>query len=184
MPKSWNYSKGDARNIKAIHRRFGTRFVKSFPFISSLKRRFYEEFRGIKIVEILNYVDYKKSKAIKILEEQFGWENYGWKHFESIFTRFYQAYILPKKFGIDKRRAHLSDLICSGQITRGEALTEMEKVPYPTELLENDIKYVINKLRFSKEEFEEIMRIQPRSHLDFPHEGQFLPLLKFAKIII
>jgi N-acetyl sugar amidotransferase len=184
MPRSWNYIKGDARNIKAIHKRFGTRKLKNFPLLSILKRGYYKNILGIKTIRVLDYINYNRSEAMKILEKEFDWEYYGKKHYESIFTRFYQGYILPRKFGIDKRKAHLSNLICSYQITRKEALEEIKKEIYPPELLEKDKKYVINKLGFSEEEFEKFMKNKPKSHLDFPNAVAILKFGIFLKRIL
>ena len=171
MPKSWNYSKTDTRNIKAIQKKFGTKKIKNISFISTYQYLWNKIItKKVKEINILDYIDYNKSKAKDILKKELSWKDYGVKHFESIFTRFYQAYILPKKFGIDKRKAHLSNLICSGQITRKEALEELKKDSYPSQLLEKDKKYVLNKLGFSKDEFEKIMNEKPKSHLDYPNE--------------
>lgn len=180
MPKSWNYSKTDKRNIKAIQKKFGTKQIKNISFISTYQRLWNKIItKKVKEINILNYIDYNKSKAKDIIEEELSWKDYGWKHYESIFTRFYQVYILPIKFGIDKRRAHLSNLICSGQITWSEALEELKKDPYPPQLLERDKKYILNKLGFSKDEFMKIMSEKPKSHLDYPNEKIIMGLLKF-----
>jgi len=158
MPKSCNYTKTDVRNIMAIQKKYGTREIKNILFINTLQDKWNDLIsKRVSKINILNYIDYNKVKAKDILKEKLNWEDYGGKHYESIFTRFYQGYILPKKFGIDKRRAHLSNLICSGQITRKDALEELKKDPYPPQLLEKDKKYVLGKLGFSKEEFETIM---------------------------
>lgn len=171
MPKSWNYLKTDTRNIKAIQKKFGTKKIKNISFISTYQRLWNKIItKKVKEINILDYIEYNKSKAKDIIKEELSWKDYGAKHYESIFTRFYQAYILPKKFGIDKRKAHLSNLICSGQITRKEALEELKKDPYPPQLLGKDKKYVLNKLDFSKDEFEKIMNEKPKSHLDYPNE--------------
>lgn len=171
MPKSWNYSKTDTRNIKAIQKKFGTKKIKNISFISTYQRLWNNIItKKVKEINILDYIDYNKSKAQDIIKEELSWEDYGGKHYESIFTRFYQGYILPKKFGIDKRRAHLSNLICSGQITRKDALEELKKDPYPSQLFKKDKKYILSKLCFSKEEFEAIMKEKPKSHLDYPNE--------------
>lgn len=174
MPKSWNYIKADARNIKGIHKIFGTKKLKKIPLLSISKLWYYKHILGIKTIKVLNYTKYNREEAMKILKKEFDWEYYGKKHYESIFTRFYQGYILPNKFGIDKRKAHLSNLICSGQITRQEALKEMEKEIYPPELLEKDKQYVLNKLGFSEKEFEKIMNDEPRSHFEFPNSRAIL----------
>lgn len=171
MPKSWNYAKMDVRNIKAIQKKFGTKQIKNTSFINTFQYLWNKKItKKVKEVNILDYIDYNKSKAKDILKKELSWKDYGAKHFESIFTRFYQAYILPKKFGIDKRRAHLSDLICSGQISREEAIDELKRDSYPSQLLEKDKEYVLNKLGFSKDVFEKIMSEKPKSHLDYTNE--------------
>ncbi len=184
MPRLWYYSKSDTRNIKAIQKIFGTRKIKSFPLVSTLKREYYKRLIGIKTINILDYVEYNKAKAMRILEKELNWKYYGGKHYESIFTRFCQLYILPKKFGIDKRRAHFSNLICSGQMTRQEVLEEMKKDLYPLKLLEKDKKYVLNKLGFSEKEFEELMHEKPRSHLYYPNEDAMLRRVRYIKKLL
>src|SRR5262249_29890026 len=98
---------------------------------------------------------------------ELNWRDYGGKHYESIFTKFYQAYILPEKFKIDKRKAHLSTLICSGQITKQEALEELEQPLYPADQLKADKEYVLKKLGLTEREFDVIMKLPPRSHAEF-----------------
>ena len=102
-----------------------------------------------------------------LLRNQLGWKDYGGKHHESIYTRFYQGYVLPRKFGVDKRYGHLSDLINAGQITRTQALAEMQKPPYAEELQQQDLAYVVKKLRLSHEQFEHIMRAPIKSFRDY-----------------
>ncbi len=181
LPKSWVYIKTDVKNIKAIHKLFGKKKIETFPFVSTLQHLWNDKFtKKIRYINILDYINYNKIKAKEILKEELSWKDYGAKHFESIFTRFYQAYILPKKFGIDKRKAHLSSLICSGQITRKEAIDELKRDPYSSKkLLEVDKEYVLSNLGFSKAEFEKIMSEKPKSHLDYPNEKIFIGLLKF-----
>ena len=113
------------------------------------------------MVRLLNYVNYIKSDAMKIIESNLGWRNYGGKHHESIFTKFFQSHILPVKFNIDKRKAHLSTLICSGQITREQALIELNKDLYSADSLKSDRDYVIKKLGLSESEFQSIMDSPP-----------------------
>jgi hypothetical protein len=109
---------------------------------------------------------------MQVLENQMGWKYYGGKHHESIYTRFYQGYILPRKFGFDKRRSHLSSLICSGETTRGEALQEMAKEPYPVERQNADREYVIKKFGITEAEFERIMRLPAKRYWDYPSYGR------------
>ena len=107
---------------------------------------------------------------MEIIQKELDWVYYGGKHYESIFTRFFQAYILPEKFGIDKRIAHYSTLICSNQITREQALEEMKAPTYPKELLEADREYVIKKLGLTAEQFEEIMNAPVKSYAEYPND--------------
>ena len=132
------------------------------------KLRYYRNVKGIRTLGPLDYLSYKKDEAKKVIQQKLKWEDYGAKHHESVFTRFYQGYILPKKFRVDKRRAHLSSLINCGQMTREEALEELKRPTYPLEMQNEDYVYVIKKLGFSKEDFERIMKMPVRSHFDFP----------------
>ena len=115
-----------------------------------------------------SYLDYNKHEAKGVIQNELGWRDYGGKHFESIYTRFFQSYILPRKFGFDKRRAHLSTLVCSGEMSRDEALEEMKAEPYAAADLERDLQYVPKKLGITSGEFEEIMSASPRKYSDYP----------------
>ena len=121
------------------------------------------------MVMLLNYIDYQKSGAMDVIQRELGWIDYGGKHYESIYTRFFQGYILPEKFGYDKRRAHLSNLICSGQVSRQDALETIAGDPYASEeMRQSDKEYVIKKLGLTPDEFEAIMRLPPRSCEEYP----------------
>jgi hypothetical protein len=127
----------------------------------------------------LNYMGYSKKDALKTLENELGWKYYGGKHYESIYTRFYQGYILPVKFGYDKRRMHLSSLICSGEISRSAALEELKNVPYPKELQNQDKEYVIKKFGITDNEFEKIMDLPKKSYQDYSNKFFFRgPIVK------
>ncbi len=176
LPRSWGFNAADARHLRAIHRQFGTRPLREFPLLPFWKRYVYYPFvRRIREVRLLNYVPYSRSGAKRLLGERYGWVDYGAKHYESVLTRFYQGYYLPVKFGIDKRRAHLSSLILAGEITRDEALEELAKPPYPSEgLLQADKALIAEKLGLSLQEWEEILALPPRDHREFPSsEGLF-----------
>jgi hypothetical protein len=123
-------------------------------------------------VSILNYVPYNKKEIKEIIKKELDWRDYGGKHYESLFTKFYQAYILPHKFKIDKRKAHLSTLICSGQMTKEEALKELEAPIYPAAELKQDKEYVLKKLGLSESEFEAIMKLPARKHEDFKTDAR------------
>ena len=126
------------------------------------------------MIRLLNHLPYNKLEAMKTIESELGWQYYGGKHYESIFTRFFQAYILPKKFNIDKRKAHLSTLICSGQITREKALEEIKQETYPEEMLVQDKEYVNKKLGLTSKEFEDMMSSPPKSYKEYANQETFL----------
>ena len=170
LPPHWIFNKNDHVNIQAIHRQFGTTPLRTFPFMGLKVKKYYQMVKGIRSYPVLNYVDYNKAAVKRLITDELGWRDYGGKHHESIFTRFYQGYILPAKFGIDKRRAHLSNLIFSGQITREEALAELAKPVYDPAQLERDRAFVLKKLQLSDQEFEELMSRPPRPHTDFACE--------------
>jgi len=167
LPNAWVHNKQDHINIIDIHNKFGTIPLKNFPFFDSMSKKKYINAKGIKTINILNYIDYNKKKVQQILKDELDWRDYGGKHYESIFTRFYQGYILPTKFNVDKRKAHLSTLICSGQITKEDALEELEKPIYDIEQLKTDKEFVLKKLGLSEEEFEGIMKKEPVPHSNF-----------------
>jgi N-acetyl sugar amidotransferase len=121
LPESWYHWKADSRNIRAIHAKYGKKKLKTYPTLSYLHRWYIEKFQKIISVSLLNYIPYYPGEVKKILIEKLNWKEYGEKHFESVFTRFFQGYILPVKFGIDKRKAHYSTDICLNRITREEA---------------------------------------------------------------
>ncbi len=163
----WSYGHSDWRYIKDVHRRYGTVKLKTYPHFS-LPYLFYANIvRRIRVVSILNYVDYNKHQAMELLRNELGWKDYGGKHHESIYTRFYQGYILPRKFGVDKRYGHLSDLINAGQISRTQALAEMQRPPYEDALQQEDLIYAAKKLRLSPQQFEEIMHTPVKSFRDY-----------------
>jgi len=173
MPKDWVYRKTDWTNIKDIITQFGDfSKIKTFPyisFISSLKNYY---FNKLITCYPFNLMDYNKEEVKKLLIEKLGWVDYGGKHYESVFTRFYQAYILPRRFGIDKRKSHLSNLINSGQITKGQALEELKEELYKPKDLADDKAYVLKKLDLSEKEFETMMNGKIRKHEDFKTDAQ------------
>ncbi len=170
LPKSWIFSKSDHINIQSIHKAYGTVPLKTFPFMDAKVKRYYQAVKGVQSISVLDYHLYNKKAAKDLIQQELGWRDYGGKHYESIWTRFYQGYILPTKFKIDKRKAHLSDLIFSGQIYKAEALAELEKPMYDEVQQKTDFEFVLKKLGLSAEEFESIMKLPPRSHYDFDYE--------------
>lgn len=166
------FNKRDAVNIKAIYREYGTKKLKSYPFIDRKTKAFIKS-SDIEIIRILNLIPFDLEHAKSEIQNKLGWRDYEGKHFESIFTRFYQGYILPTKFGIDKRKWHLSNLICSGQITREEALLKLKEDYYPRAQLQEDKEFVEKKLGLTSEEFDKLMKKPIREHHDFAFEGSF-----------
>jgi N-acetyl sugar amidotransferase len=185
MPTTWTHRKSDLRNLKAIHRRFGELPLRTLPTASMLQIQWWQRVRGIRYLSVLNHLPYSRAGAIEALERELGWRNYGGKHFESLFTRFYQAHFLPAKFGFDKRRAHFSSQICSGLKTREAALAELEAPVYPPRELAHDRDYVLKKLEFSEAEWDAIMADPPRSHLDYPSDTAYVvPLMRARQIAL
>ncbi len=178
LPQSWTYGVSDWTYIKHIHRTYSTKTLGSYPHASLGKFIYYVMVRGIKTFSILNAVDYDKDKAIGVLERELGWTNYGGKHHESIYTRFFQSYILPIKFGIDKRRAHFSSLIIAGTMTRAEALCKLETSIADTGLVQEDLQYVSKKLDMSLADFEKLMEAPVKSYTDFKSNAELYSKLK------
>jgi N-acetyl sugar amidotransferase len=169
MPESWLYGSKDSKLIKAIHRKFGKVKMKTYPSLTTFNYIDYLLFRGIRWVPILNYITFKKDEAKKFLIDELGWRDYGGKHHESIFTRFFHAFYLPEKFGFDLRKSYLSAMICSGQMTREKALEELLNLPAPRELLNQDRDYVIKKLGLTEQEFEQILKAPNKTFADYPN---------------
>jgi N-acetyl sugar amidotransferase len=165
---SWSRGHWDWKYIKSVHREFGTVPLRTFPRFTLAQMFYYRHVLGQRSIDILNYVDYRKETAMDINQRELGWQPYAGKHHESIYTRFFQSYILPRKFGFDKRRAHLSALIMAGEITREQALRKMEEEICPPELLREDKVYIAKKLGLTEEAFDRIMALPPKTFWDYP----------------
>jgi len=168
LPPAWSQGHADWRYIRRIHQKFGTKPLKTFPHRSFWRDVCYRLVDRICWVRLLNFYDYNKSEAIRILHDELGWKSYGLKHYESVYTRFYQSYILPVKFNYDKRRAHFSSLIVSGQLSRQSALEELKKPPYDSAQAQEDREYILNKFGFSEEEFKALMKLPKKKFEDYP----------------
>jgi N-acetyl sugar amidotransferase len=179
-PLSWENSAMDSHNLKAIHKKFGTIKLKNYRTISLFQYYFYYPFiRKMKTIRPLNFMPYNRSQAINELVEKVGFKEYGRKHGESVFTRFYQNYYLPRKFGFDKRLPHYSTLILTNQITREEALEKLKEPLYENELsLKYDINFFCRKLGISEEEFESIMKSAPQAHTNYSTWDNYYKLIK------
>lgn len=167
MPESWLYGSKDSLLIRSIHKKFGMMKMKSYPYLTTIDYINYLLIKGIRWMPILNYIPYNKAAAKKVLEDELGWRDYGGKHYESIFTRFFHAYYLPKKFGYDLRKSYFSALICSGQMNREEALEELKRQPAESDILRNDKDYIIKKLNLTNNEFQQIMNAPPKTYKDY-----------------
>lgn len=168
MPRAWSRGHKDWKYIKSVHRKFSGKPLRTFPKLGLSEMACYKKLLGLKTVSLLNYLPYDKSEAMELLQKKLDWTYYGGKHYESIFTRFYQGYILPTKFGFDKRRCHNSNLICSGQMTREQALAQMRDEVYPPRLLVEDRAFVLKKLGLDEASFQQIMALPRKSFWDYP----------------
>lgn len=174
----WAYGHADWRYVKDVHREFGSTRLRTYPHFSLPYLMYANLVRRVRTVSILNYIDYDKNEAMRVLTEELGWQYYGGKHHESVYTRFYQGYVLPKKFGIDKRYGHLSDLINAGQLTREQALEEMKQPPYPEAQQQEDLAYVSKKLGLRGGAFDQIMALPVKSFRDYRNSFALVNLLK------
>lgn len=171
IPKNWSWFKNDKKNILSIGKKFKNVKPLTFPMFGTYDFIYYKFIKKIEWILFPDYFDYNKKKAIDELVEKFNFKPYPYKHYESVFTRFYQAYILTKKFGVDKRKLHLSNLIISNQMTRNEALIEIQKPTYPNEDDENqDINYFLKKMKWDKSKLEKYLNSSEIKHDFYPSE--------------
>ncbi len=167
-PIEWMYYQSDAIQLRDIHRQFGQHPLTNYPVTSILHHKIYLPYiKGIQVVRPLNSIPYVKQDAIKLLVEKFAWQPYPQKHFESRFTRFYEGYWLPKKFGYDTRRVQFSSLILTGQMTREEALAKLADPPYDVSTVHQDFEYVATKLGISVNELQGYMDAPNKSYKDY-----------------
>lgn len=176
-PLEWHYHASDLRQILDIHNQFGTIPLTTFPFANIFKYRIYYKYiKGITVVKPLDFIPYEKEKAMQFLEKEFGWQRYAQKHYESRFTRFYEGFWMPAKFGYDIRRAHYSSLILTGQMTRDEALELVKNKPIDDETVKADFEFVATKLGFTVEEFQTIFDGKNKSYRDYKNNMFFIDL--------
>lgn len=183
-PIEWVYQ-NDIRLLKDIHKKFGTIPLKTLPLCGMFKAHLYYRYiKGMKIVKPLDLIPYTKADAISTLQREFDWEPYANKHFESVFTRFYEGYWLVKKFGYDKRRCHFSSLVLTGQLKREEALKMLEKPPYDERQAMEDLEYVAKKMGMGKEDFLDLMRKKNKTYKDYKNtSGMISFAVKMARLI-
>lgn len=185
MPKGMNWNKMDVANILDIHKKFGTKKLKTFPYLGFFRYNFYIRYKKIERVNLLEKVLYEKEAAKKRIIDVFDWRDYGGKHYENIFTRFYQGYILPEKFKLDKRKAHCSNLILSNQLTKEEAKKELEEPIYNKEQFEDDKEFFLKKMGLDENEFKSIMKEDPIPHTHYKSyvTGLYVTHVKVMKFI-
>jgi N-acetyl sugar amidotransferase len=177
-PLEWHYHASDLRQLRDIHRRFGTRQLRTFPTADIFTYKLYYRYlKGVRVVKPLNHVRYIKEDAMQELVTRFGWQRYAHKHYESRFTRFYEGYWLPTKFGFDKRRAHFSSLILTNQLTRGEALERIAQAAYDPETIAADFEYVATKLDITVEDLRALHAGPNRSYRDYANA---MPLIELG----
>lgn len=179
LPQSWGYDAMDLAYIKSVHGKYGSRPLRKFPTVPFLQ--YYVWMRNVLKMDVicpLNFIPYDKSEALGFLEREFGWRYYGGKHYESRWTRFYQAHYLPEKFGYDKRKAHQSSLIVTGQMTREEALRLLEEPLYTDNLLAEDKAFVAKKLGVTVAELEAFIAAPCQRESDFATHARDLELLR------
>ena len=186
-PKEWMYYQSDSTQILDIHRRFGTRSLIKFPLTSILRHKFYLPYiNGIKLVRPLNFIPYIKAEAINLLQDKIGWQSYPQKHFESRFTRFYEGYWLPEKFGYDTRKVQFSSLILTNQMARDEALKKLKKPAYDPDMVAHDFEYIAAKLDISLDDLYSYFRAPNKTYRDYKSQRIIYalgaPIMRFLRL--
>ncbi len=167
-PLEWMYYQSDSIQLMDIHKKFGSKPLKNYPITSILWHKIYLPYiKGIKVIKPLDYVPYHKEQAMQLLVDKFGYQKYPQKHFESRFTRFYESYWLPKRFGYDTRKVQYSSLILTNQMTRDEALKKLDNPSYDQSNIKNDFEYIANKLSISIEELQSYMDMPKKTYKDY-----------------
>lgn len=167
-PLEWMYYQSDSIQLKDIHRKFGKKPLKTYPVSNILWHKVYlPHIKKIKLIRPLDFIPYNKDEAMQFLVDKFGYQKYPQKHFESRFTRFYESYWLPTKFGYDTRKVQYSSLILTGQMTREEALDKLSKPAYDPETIAQDFEYIATKLGITVEELQGYMDAPNKTYKDY-----------------
>jgi N-acetyl sugar amidotransferase len=170
-PLEWLYYGTDMAQLRDIHNRFGTRSLKTYPFSSVLFHKVYLRYiKGVQVVKPLNYLPYTKENATEVLSNTYGWRPYPQKHFESRFTRFFEGYWLPTRFGYDTRRVQFSSLILTGQMTREDALLKLEKPAYDPATIDEDFEYIATKLGITVAELRNYHQMPLKTFRDYKNQ--------------
>lgn len=186
FPSSWHGSAMDSINLKAIHQKYGERTLIGYKTINFFQYYIWYPFvKKMRTLRPLNYMEYDKEKALEELKSKVGYKPYPRKHGESLFTKIFQNFYLPKKFGMDKRIPHLSSLIVSGQMLRDEAINKLNQPLYDHSELEIDINYFCKKLRITRKDFDELMQVPIHSYSDFKNwDGRYKTLKRIQKFVV
>ncbi|MBU3632898.1 N-acetyl sugar amidotransferase [Polynucleobacter sp. AP-Feld-500C-C5] len=176
-PMSWFYYGTDMRFINDIRKKFCSNFLETYPFSSVLFHRLYLRYlRGVKLFKPLNYISYVKSEAAAELEKEYGWRSYPQKHFESRFTKFYEGYWLPTRFGYDVRKVQFSSLILTNQMTRDDALERLKSPSYDLEKIDEEFKYIATKLGISVDELTKYLHMKKYYYWDYKNSEKLFKL--------
>ena len=184
LSHAYQQSPGDWINIKGVYKMCGRGKIslRKYPHTSFFNQYFgYQHFYPVTEIRPLVYLDYHKKDAIELLEREFGWKYYGGKHLESRFTKFFQEVYLPKKYGWEKRRDHISSLIVGGEMTREEGLAEMQIPTSTPEQIAEETEYVLKKLDISQEEWQKILDSPNKTVDDYPNEKRLKKILQSVK---
>ncbi|MDB4324987.1 N-acetyl sugar amidotransferase [Flavobacteriaceae bacterium] len=167
-PLEWMYYQSDSIQLKDIYKKYGIGKLKDYPVTNILWHKVYLPYvKKIKLIRPLDYFPYNKDEAMQELVDKFGYQKYPQKHFESRFTRFYESFWLPKKFGFDTRKVQYSSLILTNQMTRDEALEKLKTPAYDKETIHQDFEYIATKLEISKEELQTYMDAPNKTYKDY-----------------
>lgn len=176
-PMEYLYYGTDMAQIRDIVRQFGMVPMKTYPFSSILRHKFFLRYvKGVTVVKPLNYRPYIKSEALKLLENEYGWKPYPQKHFESRFTKFYEGYWLPERFGFDTRRVQYSSLILTGQMARDEAINLLKRPAYDPSTIQDEFDYIANKLEISREELNGYFTMPKKFYWDYKNQERMFNL--------
>ncbi|MED5476186.1 MAG: N-acetyl sugar amidotransferase [Candidatus Neomarinimicrobiota bacterium] len=180
-PLEWMYYQSDSIQLKDIHKKFGTIPLNNFPVTNILWHKIYLPYiRKIKTIRPLDYMPYIKEDAMQLLVDKFGYQSYPQKHFESRFTRFYESYWLPKRFGYDTRKVQYSSLIVTNQMKRKDAMKKLEDAPYDKRTIKNDFEFVANKLSISIDELQYYMDMPKKTYKDYKSQENIYNLGAFV----
>lgn len=176
-PLQWLYYGTDMVHIRDIRKRFGTVSMKTYPFSPILRHKLYLRYlKGVEVIKPLNYIPYVKSEAISVLEKEYGWRSYPQKHFESRFTKFFEGYWLPERFGFDTRKVQFSSLILTGQMTREEAIERLRYPAFDPATINDEFEYIATKLGITPDELRHYFTMPKKFYWDYKNRQHIFRL--------